>query len=331
MPAFIFHGDPFLVEEALRPLRGQVGPADLLESNSHRLLAGETDLGALRATCDALPFLAQNRLVIVEGLLASFESREPRRRGGRGAASRLAKWDGLDAYIDEMPPTTLLAFADGPIRGGNSMLSRLSAKAQVKRFTAPRGEELARWTRGRAEMKGARISAGALRLLGQYIGGDLRVLDTELEKLALYAAGGIIEEGHVANLAPQVREASVFAAVDAILEGRSAAALRDLRKLRRDGASLSYLQAMIARQLRLVTLAKDLVERGVPPSEMGVRLSLRAEFAVRKTVGQARRFSWDRLKALYGRLLAMDLAVKEGRLDEELALDILVAEAAATR
>ena len=143
--------------------------------------------------------------------------------------------------------------------------------------------------------------------------------------------GEPINEGHVNRLVPQVREASIFAAVDAIVLGRPSVAMRLLRKLRDDGAGLPYLQAMIARQLRLVTLAKDLLERGVPTSEMGPRLELRADFAVRKTVDQARRFSWARLKALYACLLDMDLAIKQGRQDEDLALELLVAEAAVLR
>lgn len=331
MPVFIFHGDSFLTTEALEQLRSQVGPPELLEANSHRLSGEETTLGELQAICSALPFLAQNRLVVVEGLLGSFENRDPRRRGGRRPAGHLAKWEGLESYVGEMPPTTLLAFVDGSLRNNNPMLSRLGSKAQVQSYTAPRGEELARWTRNRAEMKGARITAGALRLLGQYVGGNLRVLDTELEKLALYADDGPIEEDHVRKLVPQVREASIFAAVDAILEGRPSVAMRLLQRLRVEGASLSYIQSMIARQLRLVTLAKDLLERGVAQSEMGGKLEIRAEFAVRKTLEQARKFSWNRLKTLYQRLLEMDLAVKEGRLDEDLALDLLVAEAATVR
>ena len=329
MPVYILNGDPFLTAEALRELRTQVGPAELLEANSHWISGGQVTLAGLQGICDAIPFLAQKRLVVVEGFLRLFEERSGRGRGSGGRpAGGPAGWAELEEYLRQMPSTTLLVFLEGTLQGGNSMLARLSSLAQVQEFRTPRGEELARWIRNRAEIKGAKITIGALRLLGEYVGGNLQTLDNELEKLLLYAVDRPIEEEDVTTLVPQVREASIFAAVDAILEGRQALALRLMHRLRSDGANLSYILAMIARQLRLITLAKDLLRRGVAPGELGGRLGIRADFALRRTLDQARKSPWPRLVALYQRLLEMDLAVKEGRLEEDLALDLLVAEVA---
>ena len=330
MPVLVLHGDSFLVTEALAEIRQELGPEHLLESNTHKLTGNSVTLEQLRAVSSAMPFLADYRLVVVEGLLGSFEA-GGRRRGGGTARSRLARWEGLGDYAGEVPSTTHLVFVDELLRANNPLLRALAPSAKVKRIPVPRGEELARWIRNRAKTKGASVSPGALRLLNQYVGANLRLLDSELEKLSLYAGAEQIDEGDVRLMVAQVREASIFAAVDAIVQGNPSLALRLLRKLRNDGAALPYIQAMIARQLRLVTVAKELVETGVPRGEMGRRLELRAEFAVRKTLEQARRFSWPRLKALYACLLEMDLAIKQGRQDEDLALELLVARAAVLR
>ena len=50
--------------------------------------------------------------------------------------------------------------------------------------------------------------------------------DNELEKLALYAGDRAIEEGDIGLLTSQAREPTIFSAVDALLEGRSTAALK---------------------------------------------------------------------------------------------------------
>ena len=331
MPVIVLHGDSFLVAEALSNIRRRLGPEDLLESNTHRLSGNSVSLEELKAVSSAMPFLADHRLVVVEGLLGSFEARGPRRRGAGTRRNQLARWEGLGEYAGEVPSTTHLIFADDALRASNPLLGRLKANAEIRRLPVPWGEELARWIRNRAKSKDASISPGALRLLNQFVGTNLRLLDSELEKLSLYAGEEQIDEGHVRRMVAQVREASIFAAVDAIVQGNPSLALRLLRKLRNDGAALPYIQAMIARQLRLVTLAKELVETGVPRGEMGGRLELRADFAVRKTLEQARRFSWPRLKALYASLLEMDLAIKQGRQDEDLALELLVAQAAVLR
>lgn len=331
MPVIVLHGDSFLVAEALANIRRGLGPEDFLESNTHKLNGNSVTLEEVRAVSSAMPFLAEHRLVVVEGLLGSFEARGPRRRGGGTSRNRLARWEGLGEYAGEVPPTTHLIFSDEALRANNPLLRRLSGNAEVRSLQVPRGEELARWIRNRAKSKDASISPGALRLLTQFVGPNLRLLDSELEKLSLYAGEEQIGEEHVRSMVAQVREASIFAAVDAIVQGNPSVALRLLQKLRNDGAALPYIQAMIARQLRLVTVAKELVERRVPRGEMGARLELRADFAVRKTLDQARRFSWPRLKGLYACLLEMDLAIKQGRQDEDLALELLVARAAVLR
>ncbi len=74
-------------------------------------------------------------------------------------------------------------------------------------------------------------------------------------------------------------------------------------------------------------LLSDLKERGKPRSEIQLRMGLR-DFAVRKTMEQAEKYTITRIKEVYDRLLETDLAVKTGRLDGDLALNILIAELA---
>jgi DNA polymerase-3 subunit delta len=50
------------------------------------------------------------------------------------------------------------------------------------------------------------------------------------------------------------------------------------------------------------------------------------EFALRKTIDQAARFNFTRLKAFYHRLLEADVTIKTSRYEEDLAVSILVAE-----
>ena len=338
MPAHLLYGDSFLVSQAFKGLQGQVGPTEVLEANSHRLSGAQIDLAQLRTLCDAVPFLAEHRLVVLEGLLSVFDSREGRRRTStpmtRGSStgpgrSSSANWEALPRYIgEEMAPTTLLVFLEGRLSRGNTLLERLRSVVQVQELPTPSGEGLARWIRNRVAEKEARITPGAIRLLSQLVGGNLWTMDNELEKLALYAGDRAIEEGDVRMLVSQAREASIFSAVDALLEGRSAVALRLIHRLRDEGAEFTYIVAMIARQLRLVTLARDLIDRGHGEKDIGDRLGLTRDFALRKAVEQATKHSWSSLEWLYGKLLEADLAVKQGRLEQDVALELMVSEAA---
>lgn len=333
MSAHVLHGDSYLVRQQLKRLEADDGTEALLDANRHQLLGSQVDPPELLNICNSLPFMDTRRLVIVEGLLATFEGRpgRGRRRSSDSPSSprSLDRWEGLAQAIPEMPDTTVLVFLDGPLSPNNPLLRSLGPVAQVHPLTTPTGEALARWMKATAEEKGASISPAAIRTLTDLVGSDLWAMDRELEKLSLYAAGQRIEESHVTELVHQAREANVFAAVDAMIDGRQSVALRLLHQLRQDGRDTSYIIAMVERQLRLLALARDSIDQGVPQRELGSRLGVTSQFVVKKTMEQARRHSWSTINWRYQRLLEADLAIKQGRLDPDLALELLAADQAA--
>jgi len=103
-----------------------------------------------------------------------------------------------------------------------------------------------------------------------------------------------------------------------------------LNKLSLGGLNISYVQAMIARQLRLIALTKDLIEHGATLSGVRQALGIKAEFAIRKTVEQARKSPWSKLEFLYVSLLNMDLSIKKGLIQDNLALELLITESSMT-
>ena len=145
----------------------------------------------------------------------------------------------------------------------------------------------------------------------------------ELQKLALYRSDGIIRRQDVEDMVSYVREASIFAAVDAALEGSAGLALRLVRQLLEAGRPPTYVITMIARQVRFLILAKDLKARGNGQDEIGRRLSI-SGYPLTKTMQQEGRFSAERLAEIHSRLLETDLSIKTGAADEEMALDALI-------
>ena len=331
MPVFVVYGDGFLVRQRMSALEAEHGADALLDANRHRMQGNQVSPQELLAVCQAMPFLDTLRLVIVEGLLATAESRSGGGRGRRSGGSTDDRWRPLAEAIPQMPETTLLLLTDGPLNANNPLLRLLGPVCTVDERTAPRGEQLARWIKETAEARGAAISPGAIRAMADLVGGDLWTLDQELEKLALYTAGQEIGEGDVRLMVSQVREASIFEAVDAMIEGRPQAALRLLAQLRDDGREPLYIIAMVERQLRLLALARDATERRVPQNELKRTLGTSSDFVVRKTMEQARRHSREDIAWRYDRLLEADLSIKQGRVDPGLALELLVGEAAPRR
>ena len=319
----LIYGDDFLVEKAFGKLVTGEGLEDLVESNCHRFTYPNVTLEQLKLTCDAMPFLSTTRLVIIKDLLKSFESRS-KQRNLKGSAS---SWEGLSDYLRVMPESTELVFIEGPLRSDNWMLKELRGKTKIENCLAPRRGDLAVWIRQRVSDRGSKISPSALRLLIHHVGMNLRALDGEIEKLTLFAGEDSINEFSVTELVTDVREASIFAAVDAVVESKSDLALRLIQNIRTGGAGATYILSMLARQLRLVTLAKELHESRTHYSDIGGRLKIKSDFVVQKTVDQAKSVSWKRITFLYDQIITADRSIKQGTLDEDLALELFVTEA----
>jgi len=83
--------------------------------------------------------------------------------------------------------------------------------------------------------------------------------------------------------------------------------------------------AMIVRQFRLLLLAREVLDQGGSAKDVQARLKLRSSFEAGKIAEQARRFSLQTLEGVYRGLLGIDEAIKTGRIEDEVALDGLVA------
>ncbi|MGD0795573.1 MAG: hypothetical protein ABR958_08355 [Dehalococcoidales bacterium] len=78
--------------------------------------------------------------------------------------------------------------------------------------------------------------------------------------------------------------------------------------------------------MRIIFQVKEMRGRGKTRGEIQSKLGLNSDFLLRKAWEQADKYSLDRLKEVFHKLLEADMAIKTGKMEGEIALDILVAE-----
>lgn len=323
----LFGQDDFSLNESLKEIKRGIGDKSLLDSNTTMLDGQQLTPNQLREVCATLPFLAPKRLVIVNGLLERFESRV-----GQGRQKKKVKdnqpgdYKAFAALIDEFPDSTELVLIDHNIKNKNPLLKELLPRAKVKTFPFLRNEKLRQWIGKRVKQEDGTISPQALDLLSRLVGSNLWIMTGEISKLVSFALGRRIEEDDVRTVVGYSQQANVFNMVDAVLESRASQAQQAIQQLLQMGMAPPYLLFMLARQARLLVQAKELIKKGKSEFEIQNKLGLTSEFAWRKTAEQASRYSFERLKELYHRLLAADLSIKTGKYEPELALNILAAE-----
>jgi len=332
---YILHGeDEFSRALALVQLRQACAGGDpaMVELNTTFLDGARLTLGELRHHCDVIPFLATCRQVIVHGLLSRLAP--GRKASEEGGAEEEPAWkraylQDLAAYLPGLPSTTVLFFVENKVIAASQAILKL-ARAQegngaefVRQFDPPKDAELPGWIHRWVRGKKGTIGGEAVTLLAALVGNDLRLLDQEIEKLLLYAGERQISSDDVRALVSRARETSIFDLVDCVGRRQADESLRLLHGMLEDGEHPLYLLTMLARQVRILIQVSELRDRRLSESEMTSRLKLHP-YVVKKGLAQARNFTLAQLEAAHQWVVETDWAIKTGKMEDVLALDMLV-------
>jgi DNA polymerase III subunit delta len=331
----IYGPDEFRASEEIRSIRDELDEDGSLSSNTTVVPGRNLTPGDLIQHASALPFLAPARLVIVEGLLTALG----RRRGLVDA------WQPFLDFLPVMPETNHVILLEPPPKRGeraedlgrgplaNALKQRPNVRIvhfpELKTWARGGPSEVAQWLQDRAVRRGISIEPRAIEALADLTGPNLRALASELDKLATYAGGRTITVQDVRDLTPVSREEVIFAVVDAIVEGQAANALRQLRRmLDEESHSAIGVQQMVARQLRMLVRATEILEARGSQDDVASATGLR-NFPLTKLVRQARATTRAAAEAALRATEAADHAVKTGRLTDELAIEMLVVQLSA--
>jgi DNA polymerase III delta subunit len=361
VPVHVLAGpDDVSIDEALRELVARARlPADMAEANTSRFDGATFTLEAFRFACEAMPFLADGRVVTCRGVIAALgaraaASRMPARRAApasTGAAARrgrkaeadappMTPEEALAAYLPQVPPTTLVVLVEADLPPATSTLGvALAGRGiTVQSFPVPEGDAMVRWLRERARRAAGAdapatgaMTIDAARALAAYVGCDVRLAMAEVRKLVTHAGvGRAVEARDVELLTPQAATtARVWELTQAILDGQRERAAARLSQLV-DGSDyrpeqvVAAVRSAVAQHLNILALA----EAGDDDGAIGRRMKMQP-FAVRMTRERAARLGHRALAYMHRQVLEADVSLKTGRAPSRLAAELLVIELAA--
>jgi DNA polymerase III subunit delta len=326
---YVLYGeDTFGRDEAVQTLKERMRA---LPAGEHNLseLGPETTVATLRLAADAVPFLTDRRMVILRGMIGRLAGRGGQRRSTsrprKAADSAPDEFQALLDYLPEVPWTTSLVLVeDGRFNPEPLVRAIPRGRAAVREYQ--RVLDIPGWIRGRASFVGVDLDEGAVRELAMLGGADLRRLDSELRKLADYAAGRSVGRTDVRELVIG-RDIAVWSLLDGLSERRADKALRALHDLYAQGESPEallgrdiaphYRRLMVARELSLASKEErarvDVAELGLNPAMVG------------RWSDQAAAFERSELERALELLLELDRQVKTGETEPEPALEVAVA------
>lgn len=317
---YILHGpDDFSRGETIAQLKTALGDPAMADLSITVLDGHGLTLSEMRHHADAVPFMTPKRLVIVNGYLKFVT----------GKAEELQT---LIAYVEHLPPTTDLVLVERESLAAQHPLLKSGVEARVIHFAGLDKNNLRPWIVKQAQSFGVTIEPNAADLLGRLVGPNLRSLNNEIEKLALYVnEQRPIKKADVELLVPYTEEAERFGMSNAIGRRDARRAYDQLRKGLDEGKNPMAILGSIAAQIRALIEVKDMAERGLRAAEIAQAKGWRSDYAAQARLKEAANFSMTRLEQILEMLLEFDLAIKTGRMDSLLALDTLIARLCSVR
>ena len=219
----------------------------------------------------------------------------------------------------------ILFYQEGEINKNNSLFKFLKKNAKSQEFKFLGGQNLKTWIKKEFDRYETKTDSGVLEKLVEYIGNDLWQMSNEIRKLASFKNNKTVRTEDIELLVRSKIETDVFKTIDAIAEKNKKQALNLLHKHLEKGDPPLYLLSMINYQFRNLLIVKDFIEK-YKPYDVILKKSGLHPFVVRKTYYQSQKFTFQELKKIFQKIFKVDLDIKTGRIQPEIALDLLIAE-----
>lgn len=318
-PVYLFAGDDAgKIDATLSRLRARAeregGPGALESFGTDGVPDPEALLGAI----PAMSLTASRRFLLADGV-------------ERWSASQAKP---VAAALEALPPDLTIVFVareGSPKPKAPKALADAVGKApggEVRRCDAPKVRDLPAKIRVDAERRGFTLAPDAAALLVERLGASTLRLQTELDRLALWAGdGGEVTAEDLGDMIADTSEEVMWTLSDAIVDRDRASAAAAAARLREQGESVTPLVYQMAKRLREARLALAGLEAGRSPRELEASLPMHP-YAAKLLLRRVKGASSTSLKASTCAVADLEWWTRGGSdYPEEVALALAVARA----
>lgn len=272
------------------------------------------DVRAVIDLCETMPFFAERRIILVENS-GFFKN----------------KCEELADYLKSLPDYVCLVFVEEEVDKRGKMYKAVKNIGGIVEFARQDEKTLMRWAAGILAKEGRKITTRDMELFLTKTGTDMGNIRMELEKLIAYTMGqDIVDREDIEEICTTRTENKIFDMVRAVTEKNQRKALdlyNDLLTLREPPMRILFL---LSKQFRQMCLAKKMSNEGASQNEIAARLGV-PSFAARNIMACARSYETEELEQAEEDFLEAEEAVKTGRLQDVLSVELLIVKYSAGR
>jgi len=275
--------------------------------NFHTFEGHGLETPELLASASAVPFLGDKKLIVVKDFL----------RDAKEDQQKI-----LAQQLESVPDFTVLLFMEEEKPDARTVLfKKLKQIGQIQEFESPVGAALEKFIQTMVTAKQVSLGHGETALvarpeavlLAEYIPDNLWQLSQEVDKLLLYSEGRPVTRAMIDQLVTPSVSSSVFQLTDALGQKNPKTALKIFQNLLDSGEDVVMIFFMMVRHFRILLQVKYCLEQKLTKPQILQKLSEKP-FVVSIAMGQAKNFTFESLKAVYKKLLAIDVDLKSGKI-----------------
>lgn len=210
--------------------------------------------------------------------------------------------------------------------------------AKIKEFIVPAGLDFKKWLKRRIEKAGGKINQETLEVFSISLGQGLALKEkggkinqaynlweanNEIDKLVSYCEGREIEKADLKLLVKSKVDMNIFNLIDALSSRNKNKALLLLNEQLEMGLNENYILSMFVYQFRNLLKVKSLLEQNLSNQEIVAKTKLHP-FVVQKSIQQSQKFEIQTLKKIYKKILDADSAMKTGKMNGAMILDLII-------
>lgn len=275
--------------------------------NLHCFEGKDVRAGDVIDLAETLPFLAERRVIVLEnsGLFA---------HGG----------EDLAAYLSAPAETASFVFVESAVDKRSRLYKAATARGRAIEFATQDEAVLKRWILGFLKKENKNITERDLNLFLDKTGSDMENIRGELEKLLCYCMDAdVITAQDIEEICTKQVSSQIFDMINAVAERRQETAMAlyyDLLTLKEPPMRILYL---ITRQFNLLLQVKELKNKGYGAAAIGEKVGL-AGFIAKKYAAQAAKFREADLRRALTDCVETEEAVKTGRMNDVMSVELLI-------
>lgn len=306
-PVYLLYGTEDYLKKQFRDKlkNGIVGEGDSM--NYSYFEGKQPDSREIAGIAATMPFFADRRLLIIEN-------------------SQLFKTadDDIVELVKDMPETSVIVFVENEVDKRSRLYKAVKEKGYICELNEQSDQDIMRWVLSVLKRDNKLISGQTLQLFLTKTGSSMENISKELEKLICYTMGRdeITVQDVEAVCVTQItnRIFDMITAMSQKNQDKALALYYDLLTLKEPPMRIMYL---IARNFNQLLMVKELTENGNSSSAIATKMGIQS-FLVGKLQGQARVFKTSTLRRAIEECVSLEEAVKTGRLEDRLAVEMLI-------